>query len=101
MTNAIDVNEAVARAKGYVLQLYAGEDVTNLGLEEVEYDTETNCWLITVAFSRPWNSPRTRAQEALEKLGSYANLRRSYKIISISDEGQVRSMKNRPRAEVE
>ena len=33
----MDVKEAVAVAKGYLTQLYVGEGITDVGLEEVEF----------------------------------------------------------------
>jgi hypothetical protein len=35
---------------------------------------------ITLGFSRPWNTPRTRAQEVLENLGGITPLKRAYKV---------------------
>lgn len=96
----MDVKQAVEAARNYIEELFADEKVTNLGLEETEYDPAEHQWRITLAFSRPWNTPRTRAQEVLENLGASPSLRRSYKVLTISDDGRVLSMKNRPRVEV-
>jgi hypothetical protein len=93
----MDVKEAISTAKRYVEDVYADEGVTNLGLEEVEYDAEAGSWLVTLGFSRPWNTPRTRAQEVLEKLGAAGPLRRSYKVVTVADNGMVLSMKGRAR----
>jgi hypothetical protein len=95
----MDVKEAIAAAKKYVNEVYADEQVTNLGLEEVEHSPGAGSWEITLAFSRPWNTPRTRAQEILENLGGVSSLKTSYKVITIADDGTVLSMKNRPKAE--
>jgi hypothetical protein len=54
---------------------------------------------ITLGFSRSWNTPRTRAQEVLENLGGITPLKRAYKVIRISDDGKVISMKDRPKME--
>ena len=54
----MDVKEAVAYAKRYVLELFADENVTNIGLEEVEFDDRVNEWCVTIGFSRPWDEPR-------------------------------------------
>lgn len=97
----MDVKEAIAAAKRYLSEIYADEQVTNLGLEEIEHNTATGNWLITLAFSRPWNTPRTRAQEVLENLGAVSSLKRSYKVITMTDDGTVLSMKNRARDAVE
>ena len=95
----MDVKNAIKIAKDYITEVLADEQVTNLGLEETEFDPETGRWNITLGFSRPWNTPRTRAQEVLENLGAVPSLRRSFKVISISEEGHVLSMKNRPKFE--
>jgi hypothetical protein len=95
----MNVKEAIAAAKNYLKDIYADEEVTNLGLEEVEHVQPNGGWLVTLAFSRPWNTPRTRAQEVLENLGAYSPLKRAYKVISIDDDGNVLSMKNRARVD--
>ena len=96
----MDMKEAIAKAKTYVLDVYADEGVTNLGLEEVEREPSTGGWAITLAFSRPWNTPRTRAQEVLENLGGVSSLKRSYKVVTVADDGSVLSMKRRASADV-
>ena len=90
------VKDAIQIAKEYVKEVFADEQVSNLGLEETDYDPASGRWNITVAFSRPWNTPRTRAQEVLENLRAVSSLRRAYKVISISADGHVLSMKDRP-----
>lgn len=93
----MDVKEAIAAAKNYVRDIYADEQLTNLGLEEVEHIQSAGNWVITLAFSRPWNTPRTRAQEVLENLGGVSALKRSYKVITMADDGTVLSMRNREK----
>ncbi len=95
----MDMKEAIRKAKDYVKDVYAGEEVTNLGLEEVEHALVAGNWVVTLSFSRPWNTPRTRAQEVLENLGAVSALKRSFKVITIADDGTVLSMKNRAKAE--
>jgi len=95
----MDVKEAIAAAKRYINEIYADEQVTNLGLEEVEHVPGSGNWEITLAFSRPWNTARTRAQEILENLGGVSALKRSYKVITIADDGTVLSMKNPARVD--
>ena len=95
----MDVKQAIMAAKAYVSEVYADETISNLGLEETEYDDTHQQWHITVAFSRPWNTPRSRAQEALENLGGVSALKRSYKIVSLRQDGSVLAMKDRSRLE--
>ena len=95
----MDVKEAIEKAKKYVNDIYADEQLINLGLEEVEHHLAAGNWIITLAFSRPWNTPRTRAQEVLENLGAVSSLKRSYKVITMANDGTVLSMKNRAKTD--
>lgn len=82
----MDVKEAVARAKAYVSELFGYENISNLGLEEVEFDQATGDWLVTVGFSRPWDTPAVFGQQP----------QRSYKVLRISDlTGTALSVRNR------
>ena len=87
----MDVKEAVATAKKYVGELFTQEGITNLGLEEIEFDEQAGEWRVTVGFSRPWDSVGGFAS-----LAERINPRRSYKVVRISDKtGAVVSVKNR------
>ncbi|MUG32390.1 hypothetical protein [Psychrobacter sanguinis] len=46
----IEVTEAVKRAREIANQLYEGEDIKNLGLEEVVFNEEANAWEITLGY---------------------------------------------------
>ncbi|MEE2953085.1 hypothetical protein SAMN06297251_12462 [Fulvimarina manganoxydans] len=88
----MDVKEAVRRAKTYVTDLLAEEGLTNLGLEEIEYDESRNVWRVTVGFSRPWNTPRS----ALSNLTIDPALKRAYRVVDIRDDnGEVLSLRRR------
>lgn len=94
----VQVKEAVAAAKAYVKDVFAEESISNLGLEEVEFEPGAESWRITVGFSRPWNSPRTRAQQVMEAIQGeqITPQRRVQKVVIISDrDGSVLSVKNR------
>jgi hypothetical protein len=89
----MDVREAVQAAKTYVAELFADEGLSNLGLEEVEFDDTTGVWRVTVGFSRPWDRLPTSIA-AMAQGG--ASLPRSYKIVRIDDAtGRVVSVKAR------
>lgn len=49
----MEVKDAMKIAKDYGNEVFADEQVTNLGLEETEYDAATGHWTITLGFSRP------------------------------------------------
>lgn len=89
----MDSHEAIAKAKAYLAEVYAGEDIAAVSLEEVEHNPATGRWVITLAFSRPWTTPRTRAQEVLENLGAASPQRRSAKAITLTEDGTILSMK--------
>jgi hypothetical protein len=98
MEGLMNVNEAIAAAKDYVKTIYADEQVSHLGLEEVEYDDGFGRWNITLGFSRPWNRP-SAVVAGLEAVRTMSPLRRSFKVVTIASDGKVISMKNGPRAE--
>ena len=86
----MDVKEAVAIAKSYLAELYSSEEITDVGLEEVEFDLETDCWNVTLGFARPWE------RNAFRTLARDPNVGRSYKVIRIGDaNGRVESLKDR------
>lgn len=77
----MDVKEAVARAKTYVAQAFDGEGLRDLGLEEIRFDDHTDAWLITLGFSRPWDTPKI----VTNRLGRDLDLNRTYKTVRIAD----------------
>jgi hypothetical protein len=95
----MDVRQAIAQAKAYLREVYADEGLTDLGLEETDFDETRGEWLITLGFFRPWNNPRAAAQSALDAigypLGAADPRRRTYKVVTISKDGTIRAMKNR------
>lgn len=91
----MDVKQAVALAKQHILELFADENLSNMGLEEIEFDERSSEWHVTIGFSRPWDEPRT----ALASLSGMAVPRRTYKVLRISDgSSQVLSVKEREAA---
>jgi hypothetical protein len=93
----MDALEAIATAKKYLSEVFQEEQITAVTLEETEYLGDR--WMVTLGFSRPWNTPRTRAQEVLENLGAASPLRRSQKTITVMDDGTVISMKDRQKVD--
>lgn len=88
----MDVKEAVARAKSYIVELFSDEKLSNVGLEEVELDAQGNEWIVTIGFSRPWDVVRN----TFTALGGDVSPRRSYKVVRIANtSGQISSVKNR------
>jgi len=88
----MDVKEAVRTAKEYIADLFANEGVSNLGLEEVEFDDGKRTWQVTIGFSRPWDRPSA----AFTAIMQGSSLPRSYKVVRIDDaSGHVLSVKAR------
>ena len=87
----VDVKQAVRTAREYVGELFDGEEIDNVGLEEVVFDDESDQWLITIGFSRPWDRPKALSAALRED-----PLKRSYKVVRINDaDGRVMSLKDR------
>jgi hypothetical protein len=101
----MNVKEAIAAAKAYIKDVYADEELSNVGLDETEYDDDNHRWNITIGFSRPWNTPRTPAQAVLDQIGalgpSTSFRKRVYKVVTLSDQGDVIAMKNREVADAD
>lgn len=93
-TEEINVKEAVKLAFEYVHDLYLAEQLTDLGLEEVEYSDALASWLVTVGFSRPWDTSRSALAVIAGQNGSKS---RSFKVVRIKD-GQVVSLRDRNKA---
>ena len=52
----MNVREAVALAKKYITETFADEKISELGLEEIEFDEGSQTWLITIGFTRLWQN---------------------------------------------
>lgn len=98
----MDVKDAIKAAKSYVSEIYdSSEPVSDLSLEEVDFDSSNDRWLITLEFSRPVSDGiRTRARELLEAAGMDSVARRRVqKVVVVSDrERKAIAMKNREAA---
>ena len=87
----MDVKTVVRTAKNYVTDLFADEEITNVGLEEVKFDEGQGRWIVTVGFSRPWDQ-----RNALTAALGEGRPGRSYKVLQIADtDGHVLSLKDR------
>ena len=86
----ISVNDAIDRAKEWLLSTMSTENGSNLGLEEVEH--HPGYWNITLGFSRPWDE----ARNAISVLSGTVVMRRTYKIVTVDETtGEIVSMKSR------
>lgn len=88
----MDVKNAVKLAIRYIVDLFEDEDISNVGLEEVEFDHDDSTWVVTVGFSRPWDYPKN----VVTALSGESRPRRSYKVLTIRDSSEeVIAIKNR------
>ena len=92
----MDVREAARTAKAYIVDVFADEDIDEVGLEEVDFDDRSNLWKITVSFLRP----RGRVDRFQAAASGYPagtpTMRRSFKIVNIDDgSGSVVSVRHR------
>ena len=87
----MEVKEAVKFAKEYIADLYDGEGISNIGLEEVDFDDKEKEWAVTIGFFRPWEQPNnnTFTTNAVRRNS------RTYKVVHINDfYSKVTSVKN-------
>lgn len=71
-TTLTPIKDAVELARAHVAALFTDEGMSQVGLEEIEFDAETRVWKVTIGFSRIYDGPPIRRE-------------RAYKIVLISD----------------
>ena len=76
----MDVKQAVKIAKTKIADLFADEEIEDIGLEAVEFDDSVGVWIVTIGFSRPWDQKNTLTAALGEGRPG-----RSYKILQIAD----------------
>ena len=87
----MDVKQVIAAAKTYANEVFSGENIADLGVEEVE--KEGDVWRITLGLSRPWDNvgPKTVFDPRSPS--------RTYHVFSVSDRtGEVSGFRLRERA---
>lgn len=93
----LTIKEAVQKAREYADDLYDGEQIKNLLLEEAVFDEEEKNWLITLGYdsSRVKREVPSGLASALTSMSKEETLR-EYKVFSINGEsGNLISMKLR------
>jgi hypothetical protein len=80
----VGVKDAVKSAVSFVNEMYEGQDLKDLLLEEVEMEQEIDAWLVTIGFSLPQEdvSPSHAATTSRK-------LRRVYKVVTINAQSGV------------
>lgn len=88
----MDVKEAVRTAKSHIADIFEDEQITRVGLEEVEFDSANAEWRVTIGFNRAWDANNQLASALASQL--YRN--RSFKVVRIKDgSGQVSAIADR------
>jgi hypothetical protein len=83
----MEVKEAIARAKTYVSEVFGDEGISDVRLEEVEFDEAKDFWNITIGFFR-------QPEESFDPLTGRRS--RMYKTVVLSDDtGKIISIKHR------
>lgn len=92
----MDVRAAARTSKAYIVEVFADEDIDEVGLEEVDFDDQSNLWKITVSFLRPRGEMDRFQAAATGYPAGTPTMRRSFKIVNIDDgSGSVLSVKHR------
>ncbi|PIK68868.1 hypothetical protein [Methylobacterium frigidaeris] len=90
----MEVKEAVSRAKHYPADVFSDEEISDIRLEEVEFDKLDRSWLITLGFLQP--DFETNSVEAIRKNPLQRPTRQIYKIVRIPEsDSEFPSMKTR------
>ena len=91
----MEVKEAVQTALNYVSDIYSAENVSHIGLEEVEYDEIKSQWNVTVGFARIWDFPPKSLMSTFAHLSEKPSSR-TYKTVVVRDrDGQVTAIRIR------
>lgn len=97
----MQMKDAVVSAKRHIRELYADEDIDEIGLEEIEFDEASKVWDVTIGFRRPWRRESTNEvvsplQSALPRIFSERYRERWYKLVQLADsDGKLLSVKDR------
>lgn len=88
----MNVKEAVLTAKSHITDIFEDEQITRVGLEEVEFDSVAGEWRVTIGFNRSWDANNPLASAFTSQL--YRN--RSFKVVRIKDSsGEVSAIGDR------
>ena len=86
------MKEAIRHAKAYAAEVFADERVSDIGVEEIEYDDSVHAWRITLGMSRPRREYRPPLGVDL----GHISVQRDYRVFTVSDHsGSVTSVKMR------
>jgi hypothetical protein len=90
----MELKDAVRTAKRLIVEIFEEEKIDEIGLEEVEYDDQSDTWHVTIGFRRPWSRSGTPAGPLV---GMFPGVHeRWYKLVAIRGaDGALLSVKDR------
>lgn len=86
----MNAKEAIETAKEYVQDLFRDEGIAQVGLEELDFCNVPPAWDVTIGFTRRLPNPQNPITALLDTSGQ-----RVYKIVRISEDGEIMSLKHR------
>ena len=90
----VDVKQAVAKAMGYLEDMYKIDEFRDILLEEVDLSEDNKFWNVTIGFTRVQESTSGGPMATL--IGQSAEFKREYKVFQIdAKNGDLRSMRSR------
>jgi hypothetical protein len=89
--SVVEIKEAISKAKEFVANVMSDEEVSQIRLEEAEFDDREDAWLITLGVMRPSVSKTSLIPNLIVERA----LKRSYKIVKVPNHGGKLSLKIR------
>lgn len=86
-------NEAITAAKEHIRALFRDEAIAEVGLEELDFRDAPRAWDVTIGFTRHLPNPRNPMGAIGALLG--ASSQRVYKVVRVSEDGDIVSLKHR------
>ena len=85
--------EAIHAAKEHIRDLFQDEGIAQVGLEELNFRDAPRAWDVTIGFTRRLPSPDGALSGIAAALGTSSE--RVYKVVRISEDGEILSLKHR------
>ncbi len=92
----MDVKEAILTARRFIRDTYQPELITDIAFDEFQVNEENGGWLVIMSFTKPPPAPKSAPHEGLEDIPPVSRIS---KVLEISDEGIIVSMKNYAKSE--
>lgn len=94
--SGLTAQQAIDKAKEYFKQFYAGENITNVLLEELDFDSSRKTWVVTIGFDVGRKMIRQPSMNALAMLGheEISPIREARRFIIQDSNGDLVRMEN-------